>query len=1062
MKYKLLSIVLCITIFSYRDIIRAAQVTFNVDLSVYINAGIYISTADSIFLRADFNNWTTSIPMLDPNNDHIFTATFSLEQYSYYEYKFWINNIMAPSGGWENSLVGNGGPYGNRTLTTAASDTTLTTVYFNNLTFIPQDDPAILCYAESNYKREPNISPGGNQITFYYSDTSNFDGSRFPILAEIDENFAAINVRSITDNTFGYFKDWDPVFRKPNGNEIYFTSDRYTYWDIMKYDQQNQAESFVFRWGAYYAINNLRFSPDGSKFVCDGENPTGHYLMIFDEDGTNPQTLYEIPSDLGVYEPDWSPDGSKILIEVRDTIYTVNINNPLLEYVFSNNSGISHPKWSPDGSKIVFSSVKNGNWDIWVINSDGTDAQQLTTSIWDDGEPVWDGNRNRIYFLSFRWSQYQNIYSLPVPNSSITGLVAYYPFNGNPQDSSGNSNNGSLIGGVTWGTDRFNESGKAAQFNGIDGYIEVPNSATLQSPTNAITIAGWIYIEDFPGTEVAGIVMKTISNTHGQYGLGYQKTISPPSIYYVQNGQLQGFSVPSTLNLHHWYFIAITKDNDSTKIFIDGEVIGSGMIQEQIVPDTNPVTMGFESNIESEYLHGKLDDIRIFNTALTESEILELYHENGWPMNEGLAAYYPFNGNAADESGNGNNGTVNGATLTNDRFGNPGEAYFFNGSSNDFISIPSNSSLSLTNELTLSAWVNLNNSESDQKIVGKATYAPSWGYVLGIQHSMVYPEMYLDDGTRYTYQAGFIPDNEWTHLCVTWRTGGSFIGYVNGEEVFNITAASTANISTTSTGLIIGTVPWGPGSGVQSVNGSIDDIRIYNRALTGQEVQVLFHENGWPINNTLNLKRKTSSGGYEEFKIDNHAWRFSNSSNNMWPQNWWSQFDYCRNSYPLDWCLLAKSSDFPDWPLFVNAFGEEQCYLNPPPELIIYNPGATLRWFNLNGYWGGSCFGFAISSFLFFDNYLTLPSVFPGFEKLYDVPIQDESRKLNNLYWIYQFGKIQLTHINNNYRKNPVNTLNEIREMFLDTLRNDKILVFFNQNGSGGHAVNPYKISMGL
>ena len=62
-------------------------------------------------------------------------------------------------------------------------------------------------------------------------------------------------------------------------------------------------------------------------------------------------------------------------------------------------------------------------------------------------------------------------------------------------------------------------------------------------------------------------------------------------------------------------------------------------------------------------------------------------------LNDGLVAYYPFNGNANDESGNGNDGTVNGATLADDRFGNPGSAYYFDG--NDYIYINDHSSLDL-------------------------------------------------------------------------------------------------------------------------------------------------------------------------------------------------------------------------------------------------------------------------------------------------------------------------------------------------------------------------------
>ena len=63
-------------------------------------------------------------------------------------------------------------------------------------------------------------------------------------------------------------------------------------------------------------------------------------------------------------------------------------------------------------------------------------------------------------------------------------------------------------------------------------------------------------------------------------------------------------------------------------------------------------------------------------------------------LNDGLVAYYPFNGNANDESGNGNDGTVIGATLTADRSGNPDSAYSFNGV-NDYINVPHSSSLNI-------------------------------------------------------------------------------------------------------------------------------------------------------------------------------------------------------------------------------------------------------------------------------------------------------------------------------------------------------------------------------
>ena len=65
---------------------------------------------------------------------------------------------------------------------------------------------------------------------------------------------------------------------------------------------------------------------------------------------------------------------------------------------------------------------------------------------------------------------------------------------------------------------------------------------------------------------------------------------------------------------------------------------------------------------------------------------------------------YPFNGNATDESGNGNNGTVYGATLTTDRFGNANKAYNFNGV-NNYIEMPNSPSLNITDQIIISCWI---------------------------------------------------------------------------------------------------------------------------------------------------------------------------------------------------------------------------------------------------------------------------------------------------------------------------------------------------------------------
>jgi hypothetical protein len=80
-------------------------------------------------------------------------------------------------------------------------------------------------------------------------------------------------------------------------------------------------------------------------------------------------------------------------------------------------------------------------------------------------------------------------------------------------------------------------------------------------------------------------------------------------------------------------------------------------------------------------------------------------------INEGLAGYWPFNGNAYDESGNGNHASVNQPTLTEDRFSNPNSAYDFDG--DDRMVVLSSKSLNPTNQLTIAFWIKVNSITND-------------------------------------------------------------------------------------------------------------------------------------------------------------------------------------------------------------------------------------------------------------------------------------------------------------------------------------------------------------
>ena len=213
-----------------------------------------------------------------------------------------------------------------------------------------------------------------------------------------------------------------------------------------------------------------------------------------------------------------------------------------------------------------------------------------------------------------------------------------------------------------------------------------------------------------------------------------------------------------------------------------------------------------------------------------------------------LVAYYPFNGNAEDASGNGNNGTVYGATLSTNYLGSQSNAYFFDGSS--YIQIPNSASLyQPTKSLTISVWVNQTDwSQSGQNfycaVIGKRTTAdfnaltPEWGLSFARFPGLGYSEIGSVDGAISSlpydhFNTVFM--NRWTQFAVVYDLP-QVTFFTNGVKW----ATSDAGISAfrrNDQGVEIGR---NAGGYVSYCKGLLDDIRIYNRALSPNEVAQLY------------------------------------------------------------------------------------------------------------------------------------------------------------------------------------------------------------------------------
>jgi gliding motility-associated-like protein len=199
-------------------------------------------------------------------------------------------------------------------------------------------------------------------------------------------------------------------------------------------------------------------------------------------------------------------------------------------------------------------------------------------------------------------------------------------------------------------------------------------------------------------------------------------------------------------------------------------------------------------------------------------------------LKAGLKAYYPFSGNANDVSGNNNNGTVNGATLTADRFGNANSAYAFNGSS--FIDLGNIAGVgySTSQDITMSFWINEGASGT---VISKYTNldAPNSNFFMS---KSVSAAQLAGNGTN-SITANNLIDYRWTNYVFIAASGTnkSFL-YRNGVLV--ATGTLNANGTLSATKLMLGKLMGSPSN---FFTGKIDDVFIYNRALTVAEIAQL-------------------------------------------------------------------------------------------------------------------------------------------------------------------------------------------------------------------------------
>ena len=205
----------------------------------------------------------------------------------------------------------------------------------------------------------------------------------------------------------------------------------------------------------------------------------------------------------------------------------------------------------------------------------------------------------------------------------------------------------------------------------------------------------------------------------------------------------------------------------------------------------------------------------------------------------GLVAYYPFTGNAGDSSGNGNNGIVNGATLTTDRYGNANKAYDFNGASISEIAV-NNNFINLASDFSITVWMKtIDITKKNQCLFNSINHT---GFVVelnndnvpnklmyGVGNSVNFWDLIYGQGAYSNFQ-----NNIWHNIAFI-KSGSTYSIYVNGvlDGSSKVNQSSLYNLKV---GLRIGAI----GPGYEVFKGVLDEVRVYNRVLLQSEITYLY------------------------------------------------------------------------------------------------------------------------------------------------------------------------------------------------------------------------------
>lgn len=444
------------------------------------------------------------------------------------------------------------------------------------------------------------------------------------------------------------------------------------------------------------------------------------------------------------------------------------------------------------------------------------------------------------------------VYFFPAHSSAATlmrppnnfGLVGYWAFNEGTStrviDLTGSGNSATLESGVSWTNGK---RGKALNFS-LAG-INTTSSVTLNQ--GSFSASAWF---------------KTTSSAD-------QKIISNNILYHqlqTINGNLRVCVTSCTagttlVNDGNWHFVVVVGDGTSVRAYLDGSTTPEITQTAGSTDMTGTFSIGKTGNGVGAYpFTGTLDEVRLYNRALSQSDISALYRSSQLTMRkvtqQNLLGYWALNERfpsvrVADSSGNANISTVRNSA-NSWSVGARGGGAILDGS-NDYIEIASTNALKYTGgDLSMAFWIKPASDEAD----GGYIISKPWNSCGNYNYTVTYGSgqaigIGLNGATSGGLNSvGIAPRDRWSHVVVTVDSSKAMKIYINGvldnSGTHSITDWTPSGCADTSVALSFATLyPYGEGWGGTtsfSFKGGLDDVRMYSRILSASEVATMYRQ----------------------------------------------------------------------------------------------------------------------------------------------------------------------------------------------------------------------------